>query len=191
MSATPLSKIIRFLLITAGLIVVLSVLWTFVDSAYSDFLGNIAAKLVPGEFKVEQREGTIFFTRQYFMMDVGGKPTPVSVPANYPAENAIVASAIQFGLLLTVALVAATPGLSWRRRFLFCGIAALATFMLQVLSVIIMAKTFNSLFFVIVSDVFPPIIWAFYSLRYWLVPAKAIPASENESRTSRKNKRPS
>ena len=170
MSAPPLSKILRFLLIAAGLIIVLSVLWNFVDSGYSDFLGNIASGLVPAEFKVDQRGGTIYFTRQYFIVNVAGKPTPVPVPQNYPPDVSLVASAIQFGLLLTIALVAATPGLTWRRRFLFSGIAAAVTFILQVLSVVIMAKTFNSVLFVIVSDLFPPLLWAFFSFRYWFIP---------------------
>jgi hypothetical protein len=174
MSAPPLSKIIRFLLITAGLIIVLSVVWTFIDSAYSGFLGNIAASLAPPDFKVEQREGAIYFTRQYIIIDVGGKPAQAPLPPNYPAQDTIMASAIQFGLLLTIALVAATPGLSWRRRIAFSGLAAVVTFTLQVLSVIIMAKTFNSLFFVIVSDLFPPLLWALFSFRYWLAPRRTI-----------------
>jgi hypothetical protein len=181
MSAPPLSKIIRFLLIAAGLIIVLSVLWTFVDSGYSAFLGKIASSLVSGEFKVEQHEGTISFTRQYFIMNVEGKPTPVPVPENYPAEDTLVASAIQFGLLLTIALVAATPGLSWRRRLLFSGIAAAVTFVLQILSVIIMAKTLNSLLFVIVSDLFPPLLWGFYSFKYWFAPRPVTPLTQNPS----------
>jgi hypothetical protein len=189
MSTFPLSKIIRFLLITAGLIIILSVLWTFIDSAYSEFLGKIASGMVSPDFKVEQREGAIYFIQKYIIMDVGGKPTQVALPENYPAQDMIVASAIQFGLLLTIALVAATPGLSWRRRFLFSGIAALVTFALQVLSVIIMAKTFNSLFFVIVSDLFPPIIWAFYSFKYWLVPRPVISQSQLTSQTNIKKRR--
>lgn len=179
MSALPLSKIVRFLLVTAGLIIVFSVIWTFVDSAYSGFLGRIASGLVPADFKVEERDGTIYFTRKYVIMEVQGRPVEVALPENYPAENTIVASAIQFGLLLTVALVAATPGLTWRRRLIFSGIAAAAAFALQVLSVVIMAKTFNSLFFVIVSDVFPPLIWAYCAFRYWLAPRRGIAKSES------------
>jgi hypothetical protein len=167
MSAPPLSKILRFLLIAAGLIILLSALWTFVDSGYSQFLGNITANFAPADYKVEQRDGTIYFTREYFIVDVAGKPTPVRVPDNYPPDAFIVASAIQFGLLLTFALVAATPGLNWRKRILFSLIAAAVTFILQILSVIIMAKTFNSVLFVVVSDLFPPVLWAIFSFRYW------------------------
>lgn len=167
MSAPPLSKIIRFLLIAAGLIIALSVLWNFVDSGYSTFLGKIASGLAPAEFKVDQKQGTIYFTRQYFIVNVQGQPTHVAVPQNYPPDADIVASAIQFGLLLTVALVAATPGLSWRRRVLFTLAAAGVTFLLQILSVVIMALTFNSILFVVVSDLFPPLLWAVFSFRYW------------------------
>jgi hypothetical protein len=167
MSVPPLSKILRFLLVAAGLIIVFSVLWNFIDAEYSTFLGQIASKVVPAEYKVEQREGTVYFTRQYFIMDIGGKPTPVKVPENYPADHYLVASAIQFGLLLTIALVAATPGLSWVRRIIASLVAAAVTFVLQVISVIIMGLTFNSILFVIVSDLFPPLLWAFFSYRYW------------------------
>lgn len=174
MSAPPLSKIVRFMLIAAGLIIVLSALWNFVDSGYSEFLGKIASSFVRPEFKVEQSGGTIYFTRQYFIFNVEGKATQVPVPENYPPGASIVASAIQFGLLLTVALVAATPGLSWRRRFLFSAIAVVVTFILQILSVIVMAKTLNSLFFVIVSDVFPPLLWAVFSIRYFFIPQASV-----------------
>jgi hypothetical protein len=85
-----------------------------------------------------------------------------------------VASAIQFGLLLTIALVAATPGLSWKRRLLFSVIAAAVTFLLQILSVVITSLTFNTLLFVVVSDLFPPLLWAFFSFRYWFKPQPAL-----------------
>jgi hypothetical protein len=178
MSAPPLSKIIRFLLIAAGLIIVLSVIWNFVDSKYSDFMGKIASGLVSAEYKVEQKQGTIYFNRQYFVVDVQGKPTHVAVPKGYPPDASIVASAIQFGLLLTIALVAATPGLNWRRRLLFSIIAAAVTFILQLLSVVIMAKTFNSLLFVIVSDLFPPILWAIFSFKYWFIRQTSLQTSQ-------------
>ena len=167
MSAPPLSKLIRFLLLAAGLIILLSVLWSFIDSAYSNFLGQIAQGLVSGEFKVEQTGGTIYFTRQYWVVNVGGSSTRLLVPENYPPDAWIVTSAIQFGILLTIALVAATPGLTLRRRFLFTAIAATATFALQIIAVVVMTKTFSSIFFVVVSDLFPPLLWALFSFRYW------------------------
>lgn len=165
MSAPPLSKIIRFLLIAAGLIIVLSVLWTFVDAAYSNFLTWIAKSVVSQGVIVKQSAGTIDFIHRvpYTIQGIRGF---------LEVTDSINASAIQFGLLLTIALVAATPGLSWRRRFLFSAIAAAVTFILQVLSVVIMAKTFNSLFFVIVSDLFPPLLWAVFSFRYWFSPPR-------------------
>jgi hypothetical protein len=191
MSAPPLSKIIRFLLIAAGLIIILSVAWNFIDEGYTTFLGNIASKLVPADYKVEQREGTLYFTRQYFVVDVGGKPTQVSVPANYPPDYYLVASAIQFGLLLAIALVAATPGITWTRRILYSMVTALVTFTLQVLSIVIMGLTFNSVLFLIVSDLFPPLLWAIFSFRYWLFPNKSVavrhpgPQNDNLKKRSR------
>ena len=176
MSAPPLSKLVRFLLIAAGLIIVLSVIWSFIDTAYSQFLANVARSVVPGEFRVKQTGATLYFIRQYFIVHQGGQPVKAPVPENYPADSWIDASSIQFGILLTVALMAATPGLSLRRRFLFTGLAVAIAFVLQVLAVIVMAKTRNSLLFVIVSDVFPPLLWAGFALRYWFFkPAASQP----------------
>lgn len=166
MSAQPLSKLIRFLLVAAGLIIVLSVVWSFVDSAYSNFLTDVARNVVSKGVLLEQREGTIYFSRVFL---------------NVKVTDWIDASAIQFGLLLTVALVAATPGLALRRRFLYTGIAAALTFALQILAVVVMAKTFSSIFFVIVSDVFPPLLWAMFSLRYWFPQPATSPSHQRES----------
>jgi hypothetical protein len=160
MSAPPLSKLVRFLLIAAGLIIVLSVVWSFVDTAYSNFLSLIAGSVVSKGVVIEQSDGTIAFVHSIpYTID--------SMRGSLQVTDSIVASAIQFGLLLTIALMAATPGLGLKRRFLFTGAAAAVTFVLQILSIIVMSKTFNSLFFVIVSDLFPPLLWAAFSFRYW------------------------
>ncbi len=164
MSAPPLSKILRFLLIAAGLIIVFSVVWTFIDSYYSEFLAWVARSNVSAQTLVDHRDGTIHFAHVMFMDGAMKRD-------DYTLE----ASAIQFGLLLAVALVAATPGLKIWQRFLFSLIAVAVTFILQVLSIIIMARTFNSLLFVIVSDVVPPILWAVFSFRYWF--GKPLPAT--------------
>ena len=188
MSAPPLSKLVRFLLIAAGLIIVLSVIWSFIDSAYSQFLANVARSVVPGEFRVKQTGATLYFIRQYFIVHQGGQPVKAPVPENYPADSWIDASSIQFGILLTVALMAATPGLSLRRRFLFTGLAVAIAFVLQVLAVIVMAKTRNSLLFVIVSDVFPPILWAVFSFKYWFGKSALTPVAQNETPPPAKKK---
>jgi hypothetical protein len=176
MSATPLSRIIRFLLIAAGLIIVLSIVWSFVDSTYTNFLSWIARGAVPGGVTVQEQGGSIYFIHSLKYM--GG---------SLKVEDWIDAAAIQFGLLLAVALMAATPGLNLKRRFVFTGTALAVTFVLQVLSVIVMARTYNSLFFVIVSDVFPLVLWAGFSLRYLFAAfrpaqAEAGPPSRKDSR---------
>jgi hypothetical protein len=164
MSAPPLSRVIRFLLIAAGLIIVFSVVWTFIDSSYSDFLAWIARSTAPAGADVVHKGGTIYFA--HLELSNGGFR---------PVSDSIEASAIQFGVLLAVALVAATPGLKIGRRVAFSAIALAITFVLQVLSVMIMARTFNNLFFVIVSDVFPPILWAIFSFRYWFATPRLFP----------------
>jgi hypothetical protein len=156
MSAPPLSKLLRFLLVAAGLIILLSVLWSFFESAYSDFLTVIARGVVSPGVVIEQKGGTIYFTRIEHMSGLQRE-----------VQDWIHISAIQFGLILTVALVAATPGPAVGRRFLYAGLATASTMALQIIAVIIMARTFSSLFFVVVSDLFPPVLWALFSLQYW------------------------
>ncbi len=172
MSAPPLSRVIRFLLIAAGLIIVLSVIWSFVDTTYSNFLSSIARGVVSQGVSVEQRQESIIFHR-VVMRPVQIENKTIHVPIQ--VTDGIDAAAIQFGLLLAVALMAATPGLTLKRRFSFTGIALAVTFVLQVLSVIVMAKTFNSLFFVIVSDLFPVVLWAVFALKYLFAPSRPRP----------------
>jgi hypothetical protein len=171
MSAPPLSRVIRFLLIAAGLIIVLSVVWSFIDTAYSSFLSWIARGVVSEGVTVQERGGAIVFIHSIKYM--GG---------SLRMEDGIEAPAIQFGLLLTVALMAATPGLAVKRRFIFTGIAVVTTFVLQVLSVIVMAKTFNPFFFVIVSDLFPLVLWALFALKYLFAPSRQQPAGAEQDR---------
>jgi hypothetical protein len=169
MSVPPLSKLIRFILVAAGLIIVFSVAWSFVDADYSNFLAAIARGVVSSGVVVEQEQGTItFIHREYYM------------GLTRLDRDWIDASAIQFGLLLAVALVAATPGLKIGRRFLFSALAVAITFVLQVLSVLVMARTFNSLFFVVASDLFPPILWAIFSFKYWFAAPVSSPSAQAE-----------
>jgi hypothetical protein len=169
MSAPTLTKIIRFLLVSAGLIIVLSIFWTLVDSEYTDFLTWIARHTVTGDVLIQQNSGTITF--YHYIINPNNTIKTI--------KDSIVASAIQFGLLLTVSLVAATPGLIWKKRIYFSLIAVGITFILQVVSVIIMAKTFNSILFVIVSDLFPPIMWAIFSFRYWFITKPVLNKSDD------------
>jgi hypothetical protein len=155
MHAPPLSRLIRFLFIAAGLIIVLSVLWHFVGAGYSDFLANLARGVVSAGVTVEQSGGTITFSHSIPLM--GGY---------LPVTDWVDTAAIQFGLILTISLVAATPGMGWQRRLAYLVSAAVISFVLQVISVLVMAKTFNSLFFVVVSDLFPLLLWALFALRY-------------------------
>jgi hypothetical protein len=177
MSTPPLSKLLRFLLIAAGIIILLSVIWSFIDSSYSNFLSWIAGGVVAKGVIVKQSDGTIAFVHHI-------PYTIEGIRGSLEVTDSIVASAIQFGLLLTIALVAATPGLGLKRRFLFTGMAVVVAFILQILAVIVMAKTFNSLFFVIVSDLFPPLLWAAFSLRYWFPKSASSQALQGQSSSS-------
>lgn len=142
-------------------------LWSFVGSGYSEFLANLARSIISSGIRVEQNGGTIYF--HHAIPYMGGF---------LQVTDWVDTAAIQFGLILTIALVAATPGLGLKRRWVYTAIAAAASFVLQILAVVVMAKTFNSLFFVVVSDLFPPLLWAVFSLKYLLAqPGKSQPHS--------------
>jgi hypothetical protein len=169
MSAPPLAKLIRFILITVGLIILLSVLWSFVDQSYSDFLTSVAKSAVSKSATVEGKAGTIYFLHS--IPYLGG---------SLQVTDWIDISAVEFGLVLVVALVAATPGLRLAQRFLYSGVAAVTVFVLHILAVVIMARTFSSIFFITVSDLVPPLLWALFSFRYWF-PRKAPSESQRSA----------
>ncbi|MBN1188337.1 MAG: hypothetical protein JXA46_01155 [Dehalococcoidales bacterium] len=177
MSVPPLNKLLRFILIAAGLIIVFSVVWTFIDSYYSNFLAWVARNNISQQTLVEQTGGTIHFVHIEFS-NGGWKPV----------KDSLEASAIQFGLLLAVALVAATPGIKIRQRILFSLMAVAITFILQVLSIIIMARTYNNMFFIIVSDVIPPVLWALFSFKYWFGQSPVSQAVRVEKSPDENNK---
>jgi len=167
MSALPLSKILRFLLIAAGLIILLSVVWSFVDNAYCGFLTGIARGSVSEGVTVEQRGSSIYFTHlEYKTVKIGEK----SIVMSSEVKDWIDAVSIQFGMILVIALVAATPGMTLRRRVLYTLTGAVVAFVLQLISTVVMARTFSTVLFVIGSDLFPVLLWAIFCLKYWIQP---------------------
>jgi len=157
--------VLLFLGLAAVLIIIFSVLWHFVEQDYNSFLAGVAKAVVSRSATVTIISGKIYFG--YIVSSNGGF---------IPKAGWIDPSSIQFGLILAVALVAATPGLSLVRRVAFSLIAIALTLSLQLIGVAVMARTFSSLLFVIVSDVFPPVFWAAFTLKYWLNIFNASPA---------------
>ena len=166
MSKITLSKFIRFLAIAGGLIIALSFAWTLVESYYNDLMVKVADFSASPDVIVEAAKGTISF--DHIIPYRGG---------SLQVTDWIDVSAIQFGLILAVALVAATPGLSFKKRILYSIIALLLTFFLQFVAVIVAARTFSSILFVVVSDLLPPLIWAVFSFKYWFGKQKTSNAS--------------
>ncbi|MCX6000602.1 MAG: hypothetical protein NTU41_13740, partial [Chloroflexi bacterium] len=85
---------------------------------------------------------------------------------------------LQFGLVLVMALIGATPGMRWTQRVKFLGAAVVFLFAIHVMAVWIMAKLMlsganmdkNPVFNLLVTvgcDLFPVGIWGAVSLRYW------------------------
>jgi hypothetical protein len=170
MSAPPLSRIIRFLLIAAGLIILFSILWNFIDAAYTGFLTGIARAVVAEGATVEQKGGTIVFT--HYIPYMGG---------SLQVFDSIVASAIQFGLSSLIGSGCSYPGLTLKETPSLSLAAVAVTFSLQLLSIVIMARTFSSIFFVIVSDVFHPSYGSLFAEIRLVKPAVLQPQPERNS----------
>jgi hypothetical protein len=170
---------------------VLSVVWNFLIAAqYNRALATVAdglssAKIVTAEsFDKSTRE-------QYGIRENTIWVTTVSQPGVLKLQNSLEGSAVTYGMPLVLSLIAATPGLTWRRRLKFILIALLLMFALHVIAILIFARTVLSganipqspsinLFLVVGVGLFPALIWVALSLRYW------FPSQQKEGRAVRR-----
>ena len=85
-------------------------------------------------------------------------------------------SALHYGMLLVISLIAATPALGWRRRLMFIAIAILIMFLLHLSTILIIAKVSISgvnplptitLFITLGTALFPTLVWGILCYKYW------------------------
>jgi hypothetical protein len=127
-------------------------------------LAATAERLIPAPAALTVQQGTVYIHPQ-----VGAEPL-----------GGIYASALHYGLLLVVALIAATRGLRPVQRLKFFGITVIALYIIHVVTIVPFARAALSssipstsqdplliLLAVIGSDLFPVLIWALVSYKYF------------------------
>ncbi len=167
-------------------LIALSVVWYFIAPAYNSLLAVSVERLIPAPAALTVQQGTIYIHPQGDAESVGG----------------IYASALHYGLLLVVALIAATPGLKLVRRLKFFGIAVITLYIIHVVTIVPFARAALSsqtpstsqdplliLLAVIGSDLFPVLIWALVSYKYFRDKPKGSPVTARQSGLKSKRQR--
>ncbi|MGA8849488.1 MAG: hypothetical protein WB564_06680 [Dehalococcoidia bacterium] len=173
----------RLILIFAGkavgIIIAVSVLWNFLIAmpynralvAVSDSLSS--GRIILGEDATQDFRQLFFSTYGVPMEDdylCVATPREDFVPFFMPL------SALHYGMLLVVSLIAATPALGWRRRLMFIPIAILIMFLIHVSTILIIAKVSLSganplptitLFITLGTALFPTLVWGILCYKYW------------------------
>ena len=176
MFASPLGKLLVFALVALAVLIALSALWAFFLAAPYDHALVAAAdhlsgaKVVLGDYYSEQVQ-----------QDLGLKKENIYIaepPAGDVIHGFLETWALDFGLLLVVSLIVATPGLTWCRRLYIVPVAVVIMFVLQLVTVLIFAQVslsgadpsrnpFVTLFISLGTGLFPALVWGALSLKYW------------------------
>ena len=149
-------RLLFFVVKVFALILIFSSFWPFVAPGYTRLLVAASNGVAPSNINMAAVDSSI-------IIHVEGQWTPASL-RSLP---------FQAGLLLVLALVIATPGLKVRQRLKCLVAAAIVTFGLHVASVLIMSTQAQAmrplvvLFASVGIDLFPVLVWAAVSAKYW------------------------
>ena len=162
------SRLLGFIGKTVAFFIIISVLWYFVAPTYNRLLAGAANQFAPAQTMISSAEHNTI----YVFPEIG---------SGRPGAYAIEALDLQYGLLLVVALIAATPGLRLTQRFKFIPIAFVIMFIIHVASILIFAYAAQSgtpasisknpfviLFSILGTGLFPVLVWGALSFRYFL-----------------------
>ena len=174
------SSFLTFVGKTIAFFVAICVVWYFVAPTYNSLLAGAANQLAPAQTSISSQDNTIYISPQastgsVWMYGINGLD-------------------LQYGLLLIVALIAATPGLRLTQRLKFIPIAFVMMFIIHVVSVLVFANAANSstpalvenntlviLFCIMGCDLFPVLVWAALSFKYFLPRSVKSPLSKIQS----------
>ena len=160
-----------------GFLILLSMLWSFlIATPYNRALVTMAdgisgADIVLGEDFEEDVRRELGLKEDYICVGV-------SQPWGLELYGYLEGSALHYGMLLVISLIAATPGLTWRRRFKFIPLALLIMFTLHLITILIFAKIslsganisqnpFIILLLTLGTALFPALIWGALCYKYW------------------------
>jgi len=183
---------------TLGFLIVLSLLWHFVIAApYYRTLVSITDGLSGAEIVLGKDLGEE--TREAFLAESGVylKDDFICVttlqPWGYDLHGWIEAPSLAYGMLLVISLIAATPGLLWRRRLKFIGLALVILFVLHLITIRLFARSslsgvnpypFTTLFISVGTALFPALIWGALCYRYWWPRASHPSVTASEAKQS-------
>jgi hypothetical protein len=166
-------NLIFFAGIALASIIGMSLIWPLAAPAYNHLLVKAATPFIPQGstlgFKDADTAIVISFEQHY-----AGLKRDLSMW--------IQGYALHFGLILVTGLIIATPGLKLLTRFKYIVIAYFILFIIQLVTILIMARVLSSygpgpvnlldnpwqvLFITIGCDLFPVVIWGAISFRHW------------------------
>jgi hypothetical protein len=162
-----------------GILIAISVLWSFfIAMPYNRALVAVTDNLSGGRIVLGADAGDDL--RQLFSsiyaIPLEDDYLCVVTPGEDWVPFFMPLSALHYGMLLVVSLIAATPGLTWRRRLMFIPIAILIMFILHLSTILIIAKVSLSgvnpfpaitLFITVGTALFPALIWGILCYKYW------------------------
>ena len=144
-------------------LIAISIVWHFISPAYNDLLAGTANLFHPTHTKI---------------ISYGQDTLRVYLSGSFKAIYEIYGLDLQYGLLIVLALIAATPGLRLMKRFKFILIAFIIMFLIHVASMLVFAKVASSakpttissnpfvVFFCIIGpDLFPALVWMAMAFR--------------------------
>ena len=161
------SQFLRFAGKAVACLIPIAAAWYFIAPAYNFLLAHAANLLAPAGYAITAEEYTIYVT-----------PGPSTAGDWMYGINGM---DLQYGLLITIALIAATPGLRLVQRAKLVPLVFGAMFVIHTVSVIVFAHVapsgspddvghnpFVVLFCILGCDLFPVLVWAALSLRHLL-----------------------
>ena len=162
-----------------GILIAISVLWSFfIAMPYNRALVAVTDSLSGGRIVLGADAGDDL--KQLFLSIYGIPLEQDYLCVVTPGEDWVPffmpLSALHYGMLLVVSLIAATPGLGWRRRFIFIPIAILIMFLVHIITILIMARVSLAgvnpfpaitLFITVGTALFPAIVWGILCYKYW------------------------
>jgi hypothetical protein len=159
------SRLLPFIGKAIVVVIVASIPWYFMAPFYNRLLAIVAEWLISSQLTLLAQQDTILIYSETSTEPIAG----------------IYASAIHYGLLLVISLIAVTPGIRLVRRLRFIGITIIIMLAIHIISVVLFANAAASgnaismrqdpliIFFTILGcDLFPALIWGIIAFKYYL-----------------------
>jgi hypothetical protein len=160
-----------------GILIAISVLWSlFIAMPYNRALVAVTDRasradiILAADFDEEVRRQNSL--EEDYICVASRQPGEILLYGYIPG------SALHYGMLLVVSLIAATPALGWRRRLIFIPLAILIMFLVHLITILVFARLSFAgiaapqhlsviLFITLGTALFPALIWGILCYKYW------------------------